>query len=95
MATTTSSSFRGDVMPTLANTLRKCHSTVRELKNNWVAIPWFQSLSRASRAIVATNGLRRRGRPPVVPRPLASAGVDPFSSRRSMPPARRAERHAW
>src|SRR5450631_54765 len=41
-------------MPSLANTLRRCHSTVRGLRNSWVLISGFDSPSRASRAICAS-----------------------------------------
>jgi shikimate dehydrogenase len=44
-------SCRRELMPSLANTLRRCHSTVRGLRNSWVLISEFDSPSRASRAI--------------------------------------------
>jgi hypothetical protein len=35
----------------LANTLRKCHSTVRALMKSWAAISAFDKPSEASRAM--------------------------------------------
>ena len=40
-------------MPSFVNTLRRCHSTVRGLRNSWVLISGFERPSRASRAIWA------------------------------------------
>lgn len=45
-----SSSLR-DLIPSFANTLRRCHSTVLGLRNSWLAIAGFVWPSRASWAI--------------------------------------------
>ena len=50
-------SSRRDVMPSLANTLRRCHSTVRGLRNSRAPISGFERPSRASRAICASCGV--------------------------------------
>jgi hypothetical protein len=42
---------RREVMPSLVNTLRRCHSTVRGLRNSWAPISGLVRPSRASRAI--------------------------------------------
>ena len=41
-------------MPSLLNTLRRCHSTVRGLMNSWVLISGLDSPSRASLAMCAS-----------------------------------------
>ena len=43
-------------MPSLVNTLRRCHSTVRGLRKSRAPISGFDSPSRASRAICASCG---------------------------------------
>jgi transposase len=44
-------------MPSLVNTLRRCHSTVRALMNSWPLISGFDRPSRASRAICSACGV--------------------------------------
>ena len=43
-------------MPSLVNTLRRCHSTVRADRNSWAPISGFDRPSRASRAICSSCG---------------------------------------
>ena len=52
-----------EVMPSFTNTLRRCHSTVRGLRNIRPPISRFESPSRASRAICASCAVS----PPAVP----------------------------
>ena len=47
-------SSRRELTPTLANTLPRCHSTVRALMNSWTPISGLVRPSRASRAISAS-----------------------------------------
>ena len=48
-------------MPSLPNTLRRCHSTVRELMNSCAPISGLVSPQAASRAICASCAVRSRG----------------------------------
>ena len=50
------SSFR-DMIPSFAKTLRRCHSTVRGLRNKFAAISELDRPSLASRAICASCGV--------------------------------------
>jgi transposase InsO family protein len=43
-----------DLMPSFANTLRRCHSTVCGLRNNWAPISGLVSPAPASRAICSS-----------------------------------------
>jgi hypothetical protein len=47
-------SSRRELTPTLANTLLRCHSTVRKLMNSWTPISGLVCPSRTSRAISAS-----------------------------------------
>jgi hypothetical protein len=44
-----------EVMPSLVNTLPRCHSTVCRLMNSWAAISWLVCPSRATLAIWAST----------------------------------------
>jgi hypothetical protein len=44
-----------EVMPSLVNTLPRCHSTVRGLMNSWAAISWLVCPSQASLAMWACS----------------------------------------
>ena len=46
-----------ELIPSLVNTLRRCHSTVRGLRNSWAPISEFVRPSRASRAICSSCGV--------------------------------------
>ena len=50
-------SSRRELISSFANTLRRCHSTVRGLRNSCAAISGFVSPSRASRAICSSCGV--------------------------------------
>ena len=52
-----SRSSRRERIPSLANTLRRCHSTVRGLRNSCAPISGFDNPSRASRAICRSCGV--------------------------------------
>ena len=43
-----------ELISSLVNTLRRCHSTVRGLRNNWAAISGFDMPACASWAIWAS-----------------------------------------
>ena len=47
-----------EAMPSLVNTLPRCHSTVRGLMNSWLPISWLVRPSRASLAIWASWAVR-------------------------------------
>jgi hypothetical protein len=51
-------SCRRGLMPSLLNTLRRCHSTVRALMKSWAPISAFDRPSRARRAICASCAVR-------------------------------------
>jgi hypothetical protein len=64
-----------EVIPSLANTLRRCHSTVRGLRNRRAPISGLDSPSRASRAICSSwGGSASRSR-------LAARGSDDSAAR--------------
>ena len=48
---------RRELIPSLVKILRRCHSTVRGLRNSWVLISGLENPSRASRAIWASWGV--------------------------------------
>ena len=52
------SSSRRELMSSLANTLLRCHSTVRRPMNSWAPISWLVRPSWASRAISSSCGVR-------------------------------------
>ena len=52
------SSSRRELISSLANTLRRCHSTVRRPMNKRAAISWLARPSRASWAISSSCGVR-------------------------------------
>jgi len=53
-------SCRRELISSLVNTLRRCHSTVRGLRNSWAAISGLERPARARRAIWASWGWTRR-----------------------------------
>ena len=82
-----------ELMPSLVNTLRRCHSTVRALRNSCAPISGFDRPSRASRAIcsscgvsssrVSTRALRAPSRPWRSARGVRARRTPPCRSRRT------------